>query len=225
MRIRNMSRYCPLMFFLFLNISLFSQINTKVLHYQDSGLNKLTGSLDSLKENSGLVKKGLGIQIRGGIKFPESSNYTYETTTGFYGGITFIFPLGKSIDLQPEFNYSNSANQGNNANDRRPGENISTKEIALMLGCKYFLKDFIIKFIPGLGYVTKSGDRFSSDSDRLISITLGLGIYKDISRRLSAGLELRGQWAGALKTGGGGSTFAPFIANLGITYFIPKMNN
>ena len=224
MRIRDIFLNCFLILFLFLCTPPFSQGKTKVLPYQDSGLNKLTNIPDSLNENSNLTKRGLGIQVRGGIKFPESSDYSYATDLGFYGGVTFIVPLGKSIDLQPEFNYSNSTNSGNNANGHSSGENISTKEFALMLGCKYFLKDFIIKFIPGLGYVAKSGDRFSSDSDKLLSITLGLGFYKDIFSQFSAGFELRRQWAGSLEPGGG-STFAPFIANFVVTYFIPKVNN
>ena len=85
-------------------------------------------------------QKGLGIQIRGGVKLAESSDYAYATQTGFYGGLTVLIPLGKSADLQPEFNYSNSSNPGNYANHYHPSGNIITKEFALMFGFKYFLK-------------------------------------------------------------------------------------
>ena len=189
---------------------------TTTLSAQENDINNLT------EANKGT--KGLGIQLRSGVKLAESSDYAYATQTGFYGGLTIIIPLGKSADLQPEFNYSNSANPGNSANNYHPSGNIVTKEFALMFGFKYFLKNFIVKFNPGLGIVRKSGNLYTRTSEKLLSFTLGIGIYRNISENLTAGFELRKQIA-ASPNAAGGSLFSPFISTLSISYYIPKVYN
>ncbi len=178
----------------------------------------LEQTIDSLQYVPGKVNIGLGIQIRGGIKFPESSSYSFATKYGFYGGISFIIPLSYSIDLQPEINYSNSPSE-NIANN-----NISTKEIAIMLGYKYYLENFTIKLISGLGIISTSGDSYSPSNEKLLALSLGIGINKKIYSRIYASFELRKQWSASFNTGGGNS-FNPFILNLGIMYIIPKTTN
>jgi len=175
----------------------------------------LKQNIDSLQNVPGKVNIGLGIQIRGGIKFPESSSYSLATKYGFYGGISFIFSLSNSIDIQPEINYSNSPAEN------IAGNNISTKEIAIMLGYKYYLENFTIKVISGLGIISTSGDSYSLSNEKLLALSLGIGINKKIYSRIYASFELRKQWAASFNTGGG-NTFNPFILNMGIIYNIPK---
>lgn len=170
---------------------------------------------DSLENISVNEEVGFGIQIRGGLKFAESSSRLSSTKLGFYGGISFIFPLSNVLDIQAEINYSNSAVK--NATNR-----ISTKEIVLMLGYKYRLKNFTIKAISGFGIISISGDPYIFNSNKLLGVNLGIGISRKIYSRLYGSLEFRKQWSGSLNTGGG-NTFNPFLLNLGIKYVIPKL--
>lgn len=93
-----------------------------------------------------------------------------------------------------------------------------------MIGYKYHLERFTVKFISGLGIISKSGDSFSSSNEKLLALSLGIGINKKIHPRIYASFELRKQWAASFNTGGG-NIFSPFILNLGIIFIIPKTIN
>ena len=201
---------------IFENTYLLSQDKVKYLIPPINNYNIISDSANNdnkLRQDKSI----LAIQLRSGIKFPESSSHPYATKLGFYGGISFIFILSNTIDLQPEINYSNSP-------AKNSPNNISTKEIAIILGLKHQLNIFTIKYISGLGLLSKSGDPHNSESDKLLALNLGIEFSKKISSTIYGSLEVRKQWANSLEPGGG-STFNPLIINLGISYAIPKLIN
>ena len=206
-------------FFLQFSLIVFILMNNIILPQENiTNTANIYQTVDRHQNDSGEVNKRLGIQIRGGLKFSESSSYSFATKKGFYGGISFLIPLSNTIDLQPELNYSNSPS-GNIANN-----NITVKEFGIMLSYKYNLGEIRLKLLSSLAILSINSDKLNSDNEKLLALNLGLGVNKKIFSSTYLTFELRKQWAASFNTGGG-NTFNPFILNLGILYIIPKTIN
>jgi len=184
-----------------------------------SGAYREDEASDRIQYNQGNVSRVLGIQIRGGLKFPEGASYSLATKYGFHGGISFIIPLSETIDLQPEINYSNSPIE--NIRNDISNNNITTNEYAILLGYNYRLENFTLRFTPGFGILLKSKDTFSSSKEKLLAFNLGIEITKKVYTCIYVGLEFRKQWAFSFNTSGG-SSFNPYSIDLGIIYYVPK---
>jgi hypothetical protein len=163
------------------------------------------------------ASKSAEISAFGGY-MPSHTDYGPHTLKGFEAGADFTifphFPVAPSLEVRGQY-----------------GSSTDVTEKALLLGIRV-QKDFRFRlhpyadFLIGIGQLTYHLDpypNYSQDTSKALSY--GGGINLDVSRHLSAKLDIQAQnWNfgknGALQPNGN-YTLTPYTAMVGVTYTVP----
>jgi hypothetical protein len=169
----------------------------------------LTFIISSLAQDS--ISKRLALGIYGGVQIPGYGDKHLDVGPWF--GLSVNIPTGLGWCVQFEYNFWKSTN-----NYREPDEDLFVSEFPLLVGYKWDFDKYYFQILTGPGIGSLGNTLFGGDRDTFISFdaTLKLGLL--ITNDADGFIQVRKQWLGFPKFGGGGSAYNPWLVGLGIQY-------